>query len=235
MNISNNNSLKLIAFMIMLLLLTGCNSPKSFIQLKTSTEGISQTMVNFFELDGPTFKGSVFQAKILDIVAVPFQSGETTVHFYRFRLLIAPIENRPVTIESMYVQPSDSIIKAYLQNNRSNSGFGNLDEWNSLTKKLKGFRFDETPDFTAYKLEITLNDLGDESLDQESIENEVFIEALRNIELVIKYNQKTEKLVITSDLIDLINSSEDPMLSERSDLVDLLEDGQTKNSLVPYR
>ena len=219
----------------LLLVSVGCTSETHLFKLTPTTEGISDTMVNFFELERPIYKESVFQVKVVDIVSVQFKTSEYDVTIFRYRILIAPIENRPISIESIYIQPINPVIKSYLSSSPSLVGLGNLDEWNSLTKNLKSFDFKKVSEFTAYELEITLNDLAKEYLGLENIEKMELIKAMSNIELVINYNNKTEKISITDETIKFVNTDQDPILLDRSDLIDLINHGQTTNALVPYR
>lgn len=212
-----------------------CNKNNEYSELNLGTEKLSITMKNYFNDEAPNYKGTAFQIKPKSIFIVPFSVNCLNRTYYRYRLLIAPITNESIEIESIRVQPSNEKIRNYLDNSKTLVGLGNLDEWNSVTNEMVYFKFTEIEEFTAYQLEITFNNLGDSTLSESGITIAEFEDGIRNIEVVIKYNGKEDKIKLVEIDLKRIESKEDEILAIRYDLDELLKTGSTYSGMEPYR
>lgn len=222
------------ALCIFLVFLCACVNTNEYYELNLETNNISLTMQNYLNDESPNYIGNAFQIKPKSVYAVTFD-GDPSRTYYRYRLLIAPITNEPIEIESINIQPAEKRIRDYLNSSTTKVGLGDLDEWNSVTKEMMYFKFSETEEFTAYFLEITFNNLGDATLLDSGLTSEDLEKGIRNIEVIIEYNGKED--LIIPDEIDLqrIKSADDSVLSTRDDLLDLYENGSTYSGLEPYR
>ena len=226
---------KLILISLLTLSLFACTSSKEYPVLSLDTENIADTMVNYFNLDSENFKGNVFQAKALDIIAVPFPLENREVTHYRLNLVIAPITEMPFEIKSISVRPVNQEVYNYFTLNDTITGYGNLDDWNYVVSKLTDFRFSlENNRFTAYQYKTSFYDRGSLMLEKYSMSSQLIEESLKELEIVIKYDNSTDIIKVSNISMTRIQSLED-VDPNQTDILEIINDNRTSGFFAPFR
>ncbi|MBS3990636.1 MAG: hypothetical protein KGZ51_01060 [Erysipelothrix sp.] len=226
---------KLLTVSLLTLSLFACAPLKNYPQLSLETKNIADTMANYFNLDTENFKGSVFQAKALDIIAVPFPLENSEVTHYIIDLIIAPITEMPFEIKSISVRPVNQDVYDYFTLIDMTSGYGNLDDWNFVASRLTDFKFPlENNRFTAYQYNATFNNRGISMLEKHSMSLQLVEEGLKEFEIVIKYNNSTDIIKVSNISLTRIQSLED-VDPNRTDILELINTGSTSSFLAPFR
>jgi hypothetical protein len=221
-------------------LLFGCTIrnnpiPNEYAKLTLDTINISDTMVNYFNLDADNFKGDAFQAKALDIIAVPFPLENSEVTHYRLNLVIAPITEMPFEIHSILVRPVNPDVYDYFNLNDALTGYGNLNDWNFVVSNLKNFRFPlENNRFTAYQYQTTFKDRGRLMLEKYSMNSQLIEESLKELEIVIRYNHSTDIIRVSNVPIVKVQTLDD-IEPGRIDILELVNTNSTSSFLAPFR
>lgn len=226
---------KLILISLLTLSLFACTSSKEYPVLSLDTENIADTMVNYFNLDSENFKGRVFQAKALDIIAVPFPLENREVTHYRLNLVIAPITEMPFEIKSISVRPVNQEVYNYFTLNDTITGYGNLDDWNYVVSKLTDFRFPlENNRFTAYQYKTSFYDRGALMLEKYSMSSQLIEESLKELEIVIEYDNSTDIIKVSNISMTKIQSLED-VDPNQTDILEIINDNRTSGFFAPFR
>lgn len=220
---------KLLIILAILLLVAGCSKEPD--SLEDHKETLNASMKAYYQLEARKYEGDAFEAKVIDLVEVshPY-SADTNISFYRYRIVIAPKYNTATVLRSVRLDPADELIGAYLRG-ASPVGTGNIDTWNSVTSAFTFDKWEKLEDFSAYELSITFNNLTDTFMSEKKIEDAALKSALQNVELMIKYNDKVDTIVLDEIEIKSITSE---LLDSRDDLRELSSGGQTFDQFVPY-
>lgn len=227
--------MKKLIMLLFSLILFACTPLKDYPELSLETKNIADTMVNYFNLDTENFKGSVFQAKSLDIIAVPFPLENSDVTHYRLNLIIAPITEMPFEIKSISVRPVIKEVYDYFKLNDTITGYGDLNDWNYVASKLADFSFPlENNRFTAYQYHTTFNNRVISMLEKYSMSTQLIEQGLKELEIVIKYNNSTDIIKISNISLKRIESLQD-IDSNRTDILELINTGSTSSFLAPFR
>lgn len=199
MSFAKNVMIAIVA--VLLLFLWGCTDSSKYFELKMETKNLSETMQNYLKDPSPNHKGSAYQVKVNDIYAVPYENGSQKITYYRYSLLIAPVTNEPIEIHSMKIQPMDKKVQDYLNGYTTVLGLGDLHEWNSLTNDMVQFVFRDIEEMTAYRWEVTFNNLGEDTLQNSELTAEELEQGIRDFEIVIEYNRKKEVISIQNAVL----------------------------------
>lgn len=238
-----SNTMKKLKYGVLMLLaitsFAGCMkddpNPNEYATLTLETANIADTMVNYFNLDATNFTGEAFQAKALEIIAVPFPLENSEVTHYRLNLVIAPITDMPFEIHSIRVRPVNNDVYDYLILNDTITGYGNLNDWNYVVSKLKDFQFPlENNRFTAYQYQTTFNDRGRLMLEKYSMNSQRIEESLKELEIVIRYNNSIDSIKISNVSIVKVHTLDD-IEPGRTDILELVKSNSTSSFLAPFR
>lgn len=232
--------MKKIRLLLVLFLITliGCEKNKSYLEydvLSPDTKEIKDTMLNFFELDRPVFKERNFQVKVIDIVAIEKNDTSNNIMYYLYNLVIAPVTEMPIDIKSILIQSQDEQYQSYFNKNQSGHGLGNLKEWNLLTSNLEGFKFDEVKDLSAYNLITYINNMGQNSMDINSMTKENIDDAVSNFEIVVEYNDTIEIIKVNDITIHYFNPELNLEILDRFEISELYYHNKINRSFDPYR
>jgi hypothetical protein len=207
--------------------------------LTVNTPYISGSMINFFELDRPVFKGKLFQVKVIDVVKVQPKNpnpylGE--VVNYRINLVYAPISEKPLETQGMFLEPQNAAFKRFLMNPSITSDYGGLDAWN-LLGIFRYSTFSENPvfDIFAYQYQLSFSNLGGTNLSNAGYNAQSFEENLKQLQFVFYVGTQKDIVYITiPEIYDFIDSDE--RFFEREDLKAMYNQGVLGSpSLKTYR
>lgn len=226
---------KLIKYLFITLQLFGCTIQKDYPTLSLETASISDTMVNYFNLDQPQFEGNAFQVKSfrIDTISIPLDDPEVT--YYRIHFVIAPKTEMPFEMKSLEVHPSNQFILDYFKLPDSLAGYGSIKDWNYLTSKLNGFKFPlDDHRFTAYEYSSFFNSRGKIMMETHNMDNAIIESAFKNLDVIIKYDDKTDIIKLTDLTINPLTSL-DQIADDDTQLLNLVQSNQTQSSFKPFR
>lgn len=209
-------------------ILTGCDTTKQAVKLSDVTDVRSRSLSAYFELDKPVFQGEMFEVKVLDAYVI--RNPSAALNYYSYRVVISPIYDTPLTLESVYVETNNKDVNTYFSS-ASPVGANELLTWNSLTHTLEFDRWEEASDFDAYELKITFNNLTDVYQDAKSISDDVLMNALKDLKITLKYDTKSDVVNVSISEIQPIPEN---ILKDREDLKGLINGEATQNWFQPY-
>lgn len=196
--------------------------------LTANTPYITGSMIHFFELDRPVFKGKLFQVKVIDVVRVhpkvpnPFL-GE--VVNYRINLVFAPISEKPFETQGMFLEPQNRAFKRFLMKPSITSDYGGLEAWNSAGI----YRFSTIPkaavlECFAYQYQLSFSSLGNTNLSNAGYNAESFEENFKELQFVFYVGTQKDFVHITINEIADFDESDERFL-ERDDLKEMYNQG----------
>jgi len=189
--------------------------------LTVETPNITGSMIQFFELDRPVFKGKLFQVKVIDVVRVHPKNPNSylgEVVNYRINLVFAPISEKPFESQGMFLQPQNAAFKRFLMKPSITSDYGGLEAWNSAGS----FRFSTIPNVAvlecfAYQYQLSFSNLGDTNLSNAGYNPQSFEEHFKELQFVFVVGTQKDVVHITiNEIVDYIESDE--RFLERDDL-----------------
>lgn len=207
---------------------------KEIVPLDQNDPSLSESMQNYYHTEAiAEAKGEHFQAKLISCVEVVFDdpSYDTSYSFYRYQVLIAPLNDERMAFQDMIISVDESLEEYY---SHRYGGRNSLAESQFYLSRLDYPVKTTKEELVAYRGDFTISNMGDDIQSQWNIEEDVFDEAMKTLRLVIQFNHTSEIIELKlEDEIPAIDS-EDKALLSREDLHDLYHDGGAGSFFAPY-
>lgn len=227
--------LKFVLYILISLFILSCNSNKNYEIIDKYNHNISQSMKDFFSADGNSTLSNSFQSNFCNLTKVKFIDDEDLVEytFFIYDIIIAPRTLKPISIESIKVLPT-GVAFEYLTHD-FNNGRSNLSDWQRFAENLDFPLWTEIQDFTAYRLLVTYNDLGSDTMTYFGINEEDLEPGMLEIKLRIKYSGGVEELILHfKNEPKILTSIDDPQITSYPYLKALVTEGKSVFRLEPY-
>lgn len=224
-------SLKLKIFLLLSLLLAGCTQSSE--PINKNNENLKESMKNYYKTECKTnVSGEHFEIKVISVSKIPFkdESYDTSYTFYRYQILIAPILNEDILLQDIIITPSEKLNEYF---DLAPEGRNNLKDFQLRIDKLDIDKKNGEENLLAYRMDITFSNLGDDYQSKSNVEQELFDQYMKELNIKIKFNNQEE--IITVQFDDSIYIPDFSLgNTEREDLVEIHETGGTTSLFAPY-
>lgn len=230
------NKFNIVLAIILLLSIVACTKTTDYPDLDKTISNLSPSMKAFLLLDKELASSQSFQAVFNDLTKVKYHDTANSVEYtyYVYEIYLAPRTSRPLSLESVTVSPSGTAYD-YLTRDYNN-GRSNLQDWQGFAEKLDFPKWSGVYDFSAYRLILTYNDLGNDIMASYGVDEAELDSGMQKIKLRIKYDGGYDEIILNyEESPHVIESAEDPKLSERPYLKSLLTGGDPKFLLEPLQ